>query len=57
MQKGETLWILLKKVCTYLYKELNLLIKEQKAEEPNNLFDVAVIYNITHAPFNTSNII
>jgi hypothetical protein len=55
-KKGKII-ITFKKFCTSLYKELNLLIEEQKTDETNNLFDVAVIYNVTHAPFSTSNII
>jgi hypothetical protein len=43
--------------CIYLYKEPNLPTEERMTEETNYLFDIALIYNITHAPFHTFNII
>jgi hypothetical protein len=44
-------------VYIYLYKKLNLPIEEQKAEETNNLFRIAVTYGTTAAPFNTASTI
>jgi hypothetical protein len=50
-------FVILKTISIFICIKINLQIEIQITVEINYLFDVAVRYNVTHAPFNTSNII